>query len=112
MEFKSFMEALKGKQHKIDKNKNGKIDSHDFKLLRKEETEALDEIKMSELPSRKIQGKSYGADYSDPEGADETASDMKKAEKKPAGRKAGQSTGSYKPRQTMSKLKQAGATYK
>jgi len=43
MEFKSFMEALKGKQHKIDKNKNGQIDAHDFKLLRKEETEELDE---------------------------------------------------------------------
>jgi len=28
-------EALKGDQHKIDKNKNGKIDAHDFKLLRK-----------------------------------------------------------------------------
>ena len=39
MEFKSFMEALKGKQHKIDKNKNGQIDAHDFKLLRKEEQE-------------------------------------------------------------------------
>jgi len=37
---------------------------------------------------------------------------MKKAEKKSAGRKAGQSTGSYKPRKTMSKLKAAGATYK
>jgi hypothetical protein len=44
MEFKSFMEALKGKQHKIDKNKNNKIDAHDFELLRKEETEELDEI--------------------------------------------------------------------
>lgn len=31
-------EELKGSQHKIDKNKNGKIDAHDFKLLRKEET--------------------------------------------------------------------------
>jgi hypothetical protein len=30
-------EALKGNQHKIDKNKNGKIDAHDFKLLRKED---------------------------------------------------------------------------
>lgn len=30
-------EELKGKQHKIDKNKNGKIDGQDFKLLRKEE---------------------------------------------------------------------------
>lgn len=27
-------EALKGGQHKIDANKNGKIDAHDFKLLR------------------------------------------------------------------------------
>jgi hypothetical protein len=34
-----FTEMLKGKQHKIDKNKNGKVDSHDFKLLRKEEQE-------------------------------------------------------------------------
>jgi hypothetical protein len=32
-------EELKGKQHKIDKNKNGKIDAHDFKILRKEEKE-------------------------------------------------------------------------
>lgn len=35
-------EELKGKQHKLDKNKNGKLDAHDFKLLRKEDTE-LDE---------------------------------------------------------------------
>ena len=40
MEFKSFMEALKGKQHKIDKN--GQIDSHDFKLLRKEEADLFE----------------------------------------------------------------------
>ena len=39
--FESYVEMqeqLKGKQHKIDKNKNGKIDAHDFKLLQKEET--------------------------------------------------------------------------
>lgn len=36
-------EALKGKQHKIDKNKNGEIDAHDFKLLRKEDAEQVDE---------------------------------------------------------------------
>lgn len=36
-------ESLTGKQHKLDKNKNGKIDSHDFKLLRKEETEQVQE---------------------------------------------------------------------
>ena len=29
-------EELVGKQHKLDKNKNGKLDAHDFKLLRKE----------------------------------------------------------------------------
>lgn len=42
-------EALKGSQHKIDANKNGKVDAHDFHLLRKkkkvaEETEELDEV--------------------------------------------------------------------
>jgi hypothetical protein len=36
-------EELKGKQHKLDKNKNGKVDAHDFKLLRKEEVEQIDE---------------------------------------------------------------------
>jgi hypothetical protein len=36
-------ESLTGNQHKLDKNKNGKIDSHDFKLLRKEETEQVQE---------------------------------------------------------------------
>ena len=31
-------EELKGNQHKIDANKNGKIDAHDFKLLRGKKT--------------------------------------------------------------------------
>ena len=40
-------EELKGNQHKIDANKNGKVDAHDFHLLRKkkrvaEEVEGLD----------------------------------------------------------------------
>ena len=38
-------EELKGNQHKLDKNKNGKLDAHDFKLLRKEEAEQIDEAK-------------------------------------------------------------------
>jgi hypothetical protein len=42
-------EELVGNQHKLDKNKNGKLDAHDFKLLRKEEAEELDEGKMKEL---------------------------------------------------------------
>jgi hypothetical protein len=50
-------EELKGDQHKIDKNKNGKIDAHDFKLLRGEkktvkeescEDEAKEEVKKHE----------------------------------------------------------------
>jgi hypothetical protein len=49
-------EELKGNQHKIDKNKNGKIDAHDFKLLRGEkkvneescEDEAKEEVKKHE----------------------------------------------------------------
>jgi hypothetical protein len=35
---------LKGNQHKLDKNKNGKLDKHDFKLLRKEDAEQVDEV--------------------------------------------------------------------
>ena len=42
-------EELKGGQHKIDANKNGKIDAEDFKMLRKkklskEEAEEVDDV--------------------------------------------------------------------
>ena len=45
-------EELKGNQHKIDANKNGKVDADDFKILRgqkkvKEEVEELDERELS-----------------------------------------------------------------
>jgi hypothetical protein len=114
--YKEFLQGLDekliGKQHKIDKNKNNKVDAHDFELLRKEEADHLLEYTPGPDGKTIIKGRSYGADYVDPEGADETAADMKKKEKKPAGRKTGQSTGSYKPRATMSKLKSAGSTYK
>lgn len=43
MNYTKFMEALKGKQKNLDKNHNGELDAHDFKLLRKEEVEELDE---------------------------------------------------------------------
>jgi len=36
-------EELVGNQKKLDKNHNGKLDKQDFKMLRKEETEELDE---------------------------------------------------------------------
>jgi hypothetical protein len=47
-------EALKGNQHKIDANKNGKVDAHDFHLLRKkkkvaEEAEELEELSKSTM---------------------------------------------------------------
>ena len=46
-------EELKGNQHKLDKNKNGKLDKHDFKLLRKEDTEQIDEILWPGTPEYK-----------------------------------------------------------
>jgi hypothetical protein len=55
-EFKDkLIEALKGKQHKIDKNKNNKIDAHDFAILRgqqKEEVEELDEKNVPTSPEK------------------------------------------------------------
>ena len=68
MEFKSFMEALKGKQHKIDKNKNGKVDSHDFELLRKEETEELEEatVKTQNYSWGTMKTVHQGSDFSIP----------------------------------------------
>ncbi len=45
----SMNERLKGRQRNIDKNKNGKIDSEDFKMLRKGETkEGKKSVKLSE----------------------------------------------------------------
>ena len=73
-------EALKGDQHKIDANKNGKVDAHDFKLLRKkkgvaetystmnsdeeieEEVEDLEELSNSTLGSYT---KKAAADFKD-----------------------------------------------
>jgi hypothetical protein len=57
-------EELKGNQHKIDANKNGKVDAHDFKLLRgkkgmkKEETQLTENFadavaRVGNLPSGK-----------------------------------------------------------
>jgi len=48
---------------------------------------------MADLPSRSVKGRSYGADYEDPEGAFETKDDMNKPDSKKAGRKVGQKVG-------------------
>jgi hypothetical protein len=50
---KEVKEELKGNQHKIDKNKNNKIDAHDFKLLRKEELKG-DQHKIDANKNNKI----------------------------------------------------------
>jgi hypothetical protein len=66
-------EELKGNQHKLDKNKNGKVDGHDFKLLRKEDAveEAAnksdipayqrkdDKLTLADLEKERTQNKSH-----------------------------------------------------
>ena len=58
-------EELKGDQHKIDANKNGKIDGHDFKLLRskkkvEEEVEEIDEVSRGLLSRYQAASKEEG----------------------------------------------------
>ena len=50
---KEVKEELKGNQHKIDKNKNNKIDAQDFKMLRKEELKG-DQHKIDANKNNKI----------------------------------------------------------
>ena len=70
------------------------------KALRNEEVEQLDEYESdSSGVYRHTKKATYGTSYNDPEGAFETKDDMKKKEKQAAGRKSGQSVGSYKRRQ-------------
>ena len=47
-------EALVGNQHKIDANKNGKVDAHDFKLLRKGKKVAEDVEELDELSNKTV----------------------------------------------------------
>ena len=48
-------EKLIGKQHKLDKNKNGKLDSQDFKMLRKEEASLEEKLNPSMGAAKYIQ---------------------------------------------------------
>ena len=41
-------EALKGNQHKIDANKNNKVDAHDFKLLRAKKEVKKEEVELTQ----------------------------------------------------------------
>jgi hypothetical protein len=47
-------EELKGSQHKIDANKNGKVDAHDFKLLRGKKKVAEEAEELEELSTEKL----------------------------------------------------------
>jgi len=66
-------EELKGNQHKIDANKNGKVDAHDFKLLRgkkaMKEEEQLDEYesKSGVYKNKGSYGTSHNTDDEDDE---------------------------------------------
>jgi len=84
--------AYTGDQHYDVRREEEQIDEAPMKSgaqSRREVDSVMDKYgfgsKQKEAPKsniRKVVGKSYGADYKDPEGADETAADMKKAEPK------------------------------
>ena len=64
-------EELKGSQHKIDANKNGKVDAHDFKLLRgkkkkvAEEADQIDELSTDTLRNYRAKAKDDAYDAAD-----------------------------------------------
>lgn len=76
---KVMAEALKGDQHKIDANKNGKIDADDFKKLRKEDAEQLDELSPGALKSYIKGAKSDKAEHQDQKASAAAADDHKTA---------------------------------
>ncbi len=67
-------EKLHPNQQQLDVHEPEKdeLTSDDFKKLRakkevkKEEVESIDEVKMADLPSRKVQGRAYGASKPEP----------------------------------------------
>ena len=66
-------EKLHPNQQKIDVVDDEKIDGKDFAKLRKmkkEEVESIDEVKMADLPSTKVQGRAYGASKPQPSAFD------------------------------------------
>ena len=84
-------EELKGNQHKIDANHNGKVDAHDFKLLRSkkkvaEEAEELEELSHATLRGYRMKAKSIADNEG---GKDRTASRDLAGRKSYGGRMAG-----------------------
>jgi hypothetical protein len=74
----SVKEELKGDQHKIDANKNNKVDAHDFKLLRagkkvaKEEVEQVEEGIEDKLEAARAKAKSAGKPVKGPAKAEKS----------------------------------------
>jgi hypothetical protein len=56
-------EELKGNQHKLDKNKNGKLDGDDFRKLRGEETEEELDALISEVLSKDASAGTWISDF-------------------------------------------------
>ena len=82
-------EGVHGKEtnsHSYDGNKIGK---HVSTISVEEQVEQIDEIKLADLPKRTIKGKSYGADYEDPEGKDDADDKPAQPEKRGRGRPKG-----------------------
>ena len=114
-------EDLKGKQHKIDANHNNKIDAEDFKILRgekkmkKEEVEQIDEVKLADLPVRKVSGTKYGGESQkdEPEEDDEDMDDKPKKSVKKGTFKRRYNTKAYKESFTgmMTNLQEQGLGY-
>ena len=71
--YKDILESLKGAQHKLDKNKNGKLDAADFKALRNEEEDEVSEdmyssdYKYNAATGRKTKSKRIAMNYGDKE---------------------------------------------
>lgn len=74
----SMKEELKGNQHKIDANKNNKIDAHDFKLLRsgkkvaREEVESVEEGIEDRIAAAKAKAKAAGKPMKSPAAAEKS----------------------------------------
>ena len=71
--YKDILESLKGAQHKLDKNKNGKLDAADFKALRNEEEDEVSEdmyssdYKYNAATGRKTKAKRIAMNFGDKE---------------------------------------------
>ena len=75
----SIQEVLKGNQHKIDKNHNGKIDAQDFKLLKKKKHSEKGESAVHEKGETASQEKMEEAAQRDTPGQHQCAVHVKHA---------------------------------